>query len=52
MRHRKEITAALWKRIKPLLPEHKISPKDARPFLDDELALNGLIFLPRTGIPW
>ncbi|XWO38386.1 transposase (plasmid) [Pseudomonas luteola] len=45
MRHRKEITAALWKRIKPLLPEHKISPKDARPFLDDELALNGLIFL-------
>lgn len=52
MRHRKEITAALWKRIKPLLPEHKLSPKGGRPRLDNELALNGIVFVLRTGIPW
>ncbi|GGM32707.1 hypothetical protein GCM10009425_48970 [Pseudomonas asuensis] len=52
MRHCKEITAALWKRIKPLLSERKLSSKGGRPRLDDELALNGIVFVLRTGIPW
>jgi len=47
MRHRKELTAALWKRIKPLLPEHK----GGRLRLDNELAFNGIVFILRTGIP-
>ena len=52
-RHKdKEISAALWKRIKPLLPAAVASPKGGRPRLDDEAALNGILFVLRTGIPW
>ena len=46
----KQISAALWKKIKPLLPRVKPSPKGGRPRLDDELALNGILFVLRTGI--
>lgn len=48
----KLIGAALWKKIKPLLPSAKPSTKGGRPRLDDELALNGILFVLRTGIPW
>lgn len=48
----KLISAALWKKIKPLLPPTKPSAKGGRPRLDDELALNGILFVLRTGIPW
>jgi transposase len=48
----KLISAALWKKIKPLLPVAKPSAKGGRPRLDDELALNGILFVLRTGIPW
>jgi transposase len=42
----------LWKKIKPLLPQRKPSAKGGRPRLDDELSLNGILFVLRTGIPW
>lgn len=48
----KEISAALFAKIKPLLPVTQASPKGGRPRLDDELALNGILFVLRTGIPW
>jgi transposase len=48
----KEISAALYKRIEPLLPVAKPSPKGGRPRLSDELALNGILFVLRTGTPW
>jgi transposase len=48
----KEISAALYKRLEPLLPAAKPSPKGGRPRLSDELALNGLLFVLRTGTPW
>ena len=48
----KEISAALFKKIKPLLPVVQPSPKGGRPRLSDELALNGILFVLRTGIPW
>ena len=52
-RHKdKEISAALWQRIQPLLPVSVPSPKGGRPRLGDELALNGILFVLRTGIPW
>lgn len=52
-RHKdKEISAALWKRIKPLVPAVVPSPKAGRPRLDAESALNGILFVLRTGIPW
>lgn len=48
----KEISAGLWKKIEPLLPKHEMSPKGGRPRVSDEAALNGIVFVLRTGIPW
>lgn len=48
----KEISAALYKRIEPLLPLAQPSPKGGRPRLSDEQALNGILFVLRTGTPW
>lgn len=37
----------------PLLPAPKpASPRGGRPRIDDERALNGIVFVLRTGIPW
>ena len=48
----KEISTALYKRLEPLRPAAKPSPKGGRPRLSDELALNGILFVLRTGTPW
>ena len=48
----KEISAALYKRIAPLLPLVEPSPKGGRPRLSDEQALNGILFVLRAGTPW
>jgi len=52
MSKHRELNAALWKKIKPLLPEVRPSEKGGRPRLDDERALNGILFVLRTGIAW
>ena len=52
MSRKKEINSALWKRLQPLLPVVKPSPQGGRTRLDDELALNGILFVLRTGIAW
>jgi transposase len=52
MTRRKEIPIALWKRIEPLIPHVKRSPKGGRPRISDQQALNGIIYVLRTGIPW
>lgn len=51
IRH-KEIGAALYKRVAPLLPVVAPSAKGGRPRLSNEQALNGILFVLRTGIPW
>jgi transposase len=48
----REVSTALFQKIRPLLPAVAPSPKGGRPRLDDERALNGIIFVLRTGIPW
>ncbi|GAD24607.1 transposase [Acidovorax sp. MR-S7] len=48
----REISAALYKKLAPLLPIVKPSAKGGRPRLSDEQALNGILFVLRTGIPW
>jgi transposase len=49
---KKEVSAALWSRIQPLLPEVPKSQRCGRPRLSDEPALNGILFVLRTGTPW
>ena len=48
----KEISTALWRKIEPLLPQVVPSIKGGRPRVSDERALNGIVFVLRTGIPW
>ncbi|WP_258078169.1 transposase, partial [Xanthomonas axonopodis] len=43
---------ALWKRIEPLIPQVKPSRKGGRPRLSDQQALNGIVYVLRTGIAW
>lgn len=52
MGRKREVSAALWKQLEPLVPKIKPSPAGGRPRLDDERALNGILFVLRTGIPW
>lgn len=42
----------LWAAIVPLLPKQRPKPKGGRPRCDDRLALSGIIFVFRSGIPW
>jgi transposase len=52
MARRKEIPAALWKRIEPLIPQVEPSPKSGWPRVSDQQALNGIVYVQCTGIPW
>jgi transposase len=45
------VSDALWALIAPLLPERPPRPKGGRPPLDDRKALEGVVFVLRTGIP-
>lgn len=42
----------LLEAIAPLLPKQQPNPKGGRPRCDDRLALAGIIFVLRSGIPW
>jgi transposase len=41
-----------WALVAPLLPERPPRPKGGRPPLDDRKALEGIVFVLRTGIGW
>ena len=46
------VTDELWAAIKPLLPSEPPKPQGGRPRCDYRLALSGIIFVLRSGIPW
>ena len=46
------VSDALWALIASLLPERPPRPKGGRPPLDDRKALEGIVFVLRTGIQW
>jgi len=46
------VSDELWKVIKPLLPPEPPKPKGGRPRLSDRVALTGILFVLRSGIPW
>lgn len=42
----------LWEVIEPVIPKRPPRPKGGRPPIDDRMALTGIIFVLKTGIPW
>ena len=48
---RELVPDALWERVAPLLPVPK-KKKPGRPRADDRAALEAIIFVLRSGIPW
>lgn len=48
---RELVPDALWERVAPLLPSPK-KKKPGRPRADDRAALEAIVFVLRTGIPW
>jgi transposase len=46
------VSDALWAAVGPLLPPEPAKPKGGRPRVDDRAALAGIVFVPRSGIPW
>ena len=42
----------LWTVVAPLIPARRCQSKAGRPLVDDRVALTGILFVPRTGIPW
>ena len=50
---RRPINDELWLTLEPLLPPFVPSPKGGRRrSVDDRAALNGILFVLQTGIPW
>jgi transposase len=46
------VSDALWSRIAPVLPPERPKPKGGRPRVSDRAALNGILYVLRTGIQW
>jgi transposase len=43
----------LWEESRPLLPRHKAKAgKRGRPPVSGRACLSGIVFVPRSGIPW
>jgi transposase len=42
----------LWEIIEPLLPPQELSPKGGRPPVPHRVAINGILFVLKTGIQW
>lgn len=53
MHRQRSISDELWLTLEPLLPPFIPSPKGGRRrSVDDRAALNGILFVLQTGIPW
>lgn len=46
------VSDELWALVAPLLPPEPPKPKGGRPRISDRAALNGMIFVLKSGIPW
>lgn len=50
---RRKISSELWVALEPLIPKFTPSPKGGRRrTIDDRAALNGILYVLQTGIPW
>ena len=49
---RPALTERQWRRIEPLLPRPKRSPKGGRPTVDNRRCLEGILWVLRSGARW
>lgn len=49
---RELVPDAFWQRVAPLLPPPRPTKKLGRPRTDDRAALEAIVFVLRSGIPW
>jgi transposase len=49
---REPVPHDLRKAIEPLLPPEPVKPRGGRPRVPDRAALSGIVYVPKTGIPW
>lgn len=47
-----EVPEALWRRIAPVLPRERPTPRGGRPRVPDRIALAGILYRLRTGCQW
>ena len=47
---RRPVSKELWQQLQPLIPSAKGGARKLA--VSDEAALNGILFVPQTGIPW
>ncbi len=47
-----EVSDALWKRVKPLIPERVSHAKGGRPPEDDRKMFTAIVYVLRTGMQW
>jgi transposase len=43
---------ALWEAVRPLLPPEPPKPRGGRPRVPDKAALEGIVYVLRSGVPW
>lgn len=48
----KLVSDELWSVIEPLIPKHRPHPRGGRPPVSDRMALTGILFVLKSGIPW
>lgn len=46
------VSDELWSVIEPLIPKHLPHPRGGRPPVSDRMALTGILFVLKSGIPW
>ena len=49
---RELVSDELWSAVEPLLPRQRPKLQGGRPRVPDRVALHGIVFVLRTGIPW
>jgi len=45
------VSDELWRVIEPLILKHQPSPRGGRPPVSDRMALTGILFVVKSGIP-
>lgn len=46
------VSDELWEYVEPLLPARTAKPRGGRPRACDRAALEGIVYVLKTGIPW